>query len=207
MKLKEGNNVWLPHVCGLINALQITLSQIRLMEYLKNELKTEYAIQEGKDNELAEMMHYGVGLYTDQTYDLALLNKRQLVLQINKILAGQDLTSNHLLEEDRRDVYRINVTGQLETKIVFETVETYDKIPDQYRNSSPDEGVCLWLALRGYGELLVDKTEMSQQFGEVYIGTGILSRIYWPFLIDLDGTCIAVNGAMAGVVEVDCSEK
>ena len=205
--MKNVDKGWQSQVCVLINSLQITLSQIRFTQYLRNELDTEYALQDGEENELAEMMHCGVRLYSDQTYDLALLNKRQLIQQINQILSEQGLTSNHLLEEDSHDIYRVNVTGQLETKIKFESVGTYEQIPAHYRYPSPEEGVCLWMVSRDYRELLVDRSAIDQKSGEIYIGTGILSRIFWPFLIDLDGTCVAVNDMMSEVVEIECSEK
>jgi len=208
-RLKNGNTAecWVSHVCALIGSLQCTLSQIRFLEQLRYELDTEFALQDGEENELAEIMHCGVGLYRDQAYDLATLNKRHLIKKINNLLSKHPETETYQLKEEPQYKYRVDVNDDITTKVQFIGVGTYEELDAQKYYQSPEDGVCLWVSQRDFREVLKSRSELGDDRGEFYKADGLLGRLFWPFLIDLDGTCVAVNDMMDNVLELECSEK
>ena len=198
---------WVSHASALIGSLQCTLSQIRFLDQLRYELDTEFALQDGEENELAEMMHCSVGLYRDQAYDFATLNKHHLIQKINDLLSNNPETAPYQLQEDPQYKYRVDVTGDITTKVQFIGVGTYEELSAQNNYESPVDGVCLWLSQRDFREVLKDRSELGNDRGEFYKAEGILGRLFWPFLIDLAGTCAALNDVMDDVLELECSEK
>jgi len=198
-------NTWLSQVCSLMGTLQITLAQIRYLECLYLDLGWEYALDEGEVNELAERMHFGVEMLTRQVYDYALLSKRQTLKEINQLLAANELTRNNSLEEDSKS-YRVKIIGDVDLIVRNTGYGCYDVLAAQKNYERPEDGVAIWVASREYGEVLKDRRERALD-GEFWLADGILGRIFWPFLICLDGTCLPVNGMMALVVDIEITEK
>jgi hypothetical protein len=144
-------------------------------------------------------------MLTRQVYDYALLSKRQTLKEINQLLAANELTRNNSLEEDSKS-YRVKIIGDVDLIVRNTGYGCYDVLAAQKNYERPEDGVAIWVASREYGEVLKDRRERALD-GEFWLADGILGRIFWPFLICLDGTCLPVNGMMALVVDIEITEK
>ena len=190
----------------LVNSLQRTCYQLRFLEYQKNDLKFEWAITEKDKGMLAENISIGIGYTNNQLYDTALLNKQSMLTMINRLLKNNNTTRDFTLNSDADDTYRIIISGGVENKAGVDYIgcgsfEELEETAVKQRRKH------LFLSSRDFGEINVDKKELLDGEFYAYSGDPVLSSIFWPFLINLDGTCYSINDPNSLVLDLEISEK
>jgi hypothetical protein len=193
-------------LCELVNSLQRTCYQLRFLEIQQFDLDSEWLIDEEDTDTLAEIMLVCVDRTHHQLFDTALLNKSSLLDLINRLLKANSKTNAFSLHSDPKSSFRIVVEGGIENKagLKFMGVGKLNELEDIARKEGKKR---LFLSRRDFGEINMASSELLDGEFYCYSGDQMLADIFWPFLIELDGTCYSVNDPNSLVIDIECSEK
>jgi hypothetical protein len=171
------------------------------------DLTTEYRFREkDKSTDIERISSLRETMYITQIYGAALLEHQSLLMQINALLRSHaKLAPYSLVVPLSAEPYRIFVDGGIKSVVAVEffAVGTF---AEEQAVSKQNNDTLIFLGQRDFGELAPATPSQEGEFYRI-VGDPFLGRLFWPFLINLDATCFAINDPYSPILDVECSEK
>lgn len=187
------------------NSLQRACYQIRFLFEEKRALASGCEFREEDKDTDSEYMLASAKLVNSQIYEVLLLEHQTLMAQINTLLCSHAESAQYRLEVFSSDLYHIVAQGVPESVVSVDYfgIGTLDELQT---SSQADDDVLIFLGERDFGELAPATPTMRGEFYRI-VGDPFWGRLFWPFLIDLDATCFAINDPYSPILDVEVSEK